>query len=418
MLARSLLIPFVLAVLSPSAYGQYGYETTTTQPVLAAARINDQGQLVVRQIIAEGAYEKKTKTVPITKMVEERRTKVVKTIQDGKEVDVEVPFTVQVPVTVQETIEVVVIKAVPVEKQFVYSLDAQTKEYHAEKGGPSAAFYETNGQEVPAANIAARLVDWQPIVVSSNGAVVPDYYTYVFQPGTLVAALPKPVPKVVAPMGAPVPQPLPQAPQVPTESVPKPKAASAEKTESTYAVAFQQEEKQETPKGLPPRFAFAKITNQEGGSKLLSLRTIAERTTTQKASYTVEVPNANDEAPTELREIEMQHVIRTHDIWQFHGLGPVKAMTGDGQKIGWQDLPARLPRETTVLIMTGGRKADEFWFKTLRPDTLTLSTPIPDESLFQSGYGYSSGQHHRLHAPMPPQEHAPPANGPATRPSA
>lgn len=388
MLARILLVPLALVVLSLPVRAQYGDASTTivSQPSLAAARINEEGTLVIKHITPMYVPETHKGVTTVTETRAEQRIKKEKRIQDGQVVEVDVPYTVNVPVEFQKEYLYTVYKAEPKELEGLYVQNAETKEYQLEEGSPAGRFYETNGQAIPAATLASRLKDWQPILLTDEGRKVEDYYTYIFKPGTIVAALPVPKPMLieVPPEGgypAPVAPADPNAPQAPTEEAPKPNASALE-VDETFSVAFQAEAPEGLPKLLPPTFAFAKIENNQ-----LSLRTVMEtqekRTAPALESATPAPQGAAPQAPA---QVELLKINRTHDIWQMP-LTAVKAQTAAGQKLRAQDLAARLPREATVLISKGGQEVEAFWLKGLSPQTLILITPIPDEPDLYGGHG-------------------------------
>lgn len=201
---RSFLIALALVLISHSAKAQFeqGNQTVATQPKLALARINPDGQLVVRTILGKPVFQEETRTGTVTKYRTETRLRKQKVTKDGQTVEEDVPYQVQVPY--QETAEytVKVMKLVPEEKEAVYSWNAETKGYD-NAAGQALAFFETNGQAASPARIGQRLKDWEPILVTSDGKPAEDYYASILGAGTLVVALPPvaPRPGESAPLG-------------------------------------------------------------------------------------------------------------------------------------------------------------------------------------------------------------------------
>jgi uncharacterized protein YkwD len=211
MLSRLFLAALILVFFHRPASAQFeqGNQTVTTQPKLAKARVNEDGQLVVKTAIGKPVYREETRTGTITKYRSETRLRKQKVTRDGQTVEENVPYTVQVPY--QETVEftVKVMDLVPEERETVYSQNTETKDYY-DADGQALAFFETNGQAAPAAQIGRRLKNWEPILVTSDGKPAEDFYTAIFKPGTLVVALP---PAVPAPTDGSAPhQPAPKAP--------------------------------------------------------------------------------------------------------------------------------------------------------------------------------------------------------------
>lgn len=167
-------------------------------------------------------YETRTRTVTVTKMVPETRTRVVKQ-KDGS--DVEQTYTVQIPISEEQTQQYAVLILTEPAKFNVLVKDVRA--------------WQINGESIDSGELLRRLSEATHVFAvemdaSQKFVAIEPYFAEVLRPGTLILYVPlgvlvsKGAPPPVAPMAAPAPPasapptPAPPAAVRPAPAVPAP----------------------------------------------------------------------------------------------------------------------------------------------------------------------------------------------------
>jgi hypothetical protein len=206
---------------------------------------------------------------------------------------------------------------------------------------------------------AARLSYPTLVLVSSDGKMVPNYYTWLFQPGTLV----------VVPGSGPAPY--------------------VGHREETSSPAF------EYPgNGPPPVLRFASVDARG----TVRLRQYAEKQEYQ----TARVQRADGDG-----EVQLRQIMRRTQITQVP-LAHVQVFRGSGDRLDSQGLRRLLPREMTVLVSADGQPLHPFWLRNIKLSALILAHPVP---MIQEAYPRPYGPRPQEHImPMPQPAPPPPAS--------
>lgn len=390
----SIVAGLALSTSAPAQYGHAG-RATASQPTQGLARIDEQGQLEVREVMFKPVFETQTGVRKVTAYQEESRIRTETVIQDGEQVQVEKTYTVKVPVEKIENFEFTVCIMVPETKSTVFVSHADGTAYVRKLDQVAVGLFETDGKPAIRASLSRRLQDWSLVLLTHDGKPAPDYYAYLFKPGTLVLALPQPA--ADAPMLHPGPAPAPAPPAVSS-------VFASPREIPVRLAAFQNSPVSdvEFPASPPPDFKFAQI----GEPGTLRLRTLIEFSTQQTGMCTEQKPvlvEGVTKTVEACRPVQMTHIVRTNDIWVIP-LDSVTATTGDGRSLSSKELTTQLTKETTVLVSRDGRPVDPFWLRNLTSRALVLVTPPTD-----CGWAEPPLPHVPA-SPVPPQE------SPAPRP--
>lgn len=213
---------------------------------------------------------------------------------------------------------------------------------------PHARYFEIDGRPLDRKAAAARLSYPTLALVSSDGKMVPNYYTYLFQAGALV----------VVPGSGPPPYIGPR--------------------DETCAPAFQYP-------GNAPLLRFASLDARG----TVRLRQYAEQQEYQTAS----VPRADGHG-----EIQLRQIMQRTQITQV-ALAHVQVFRGSGNRLDSQGLRSLLPREMTVLVSADGQPLHPFWLRNIKPSALILAHPVP---ILQEAYPRPpDGPRPQEHPPAP-----------------
>jgi hypothetical protein len=409
-----------LLVMASSASAQPpGLPKVEKLPTQGLARIDDQGRLVIQRVDAMMLCEMQTATRTYTEYVEEQRTRSVADPANPTATRTE-SYTVKVPVTKAREYSFCVTKSVPKPSEVVCERSDGDGGWRCAWSESPVRFYTAGSDEIPLEAVRGHLDAWRQVLISDDGEMIESYYSRLFQPGTLVIALPE------RPMhrygGYEMPMPAPTGPRPsehPADSPPvqpaapqpaAPPAAALPRGNGNgnailVSVSQQAASSPELPNAVPPTFAFAQAAGND-----LSLRFMTQSTQDQTLMRKVKA----DKDVSKVAPVQAQHVTRTNHIWTI----PIDAVQGidqDGNPLNQRDVASRLGRETTILVTTSNREVDRFWLKNLRPDTLILQTPLPDDAGVLSAqmppavYPATPYQSPPAPAGSAPVPHAPPA---------
>jgi uncharacterized protein YkwD len=293
---------------------------------MAVAKVGEDGRVVVtyaemRQETREGVVEK-------TVMQTEQRTRTVE--RNGAQVTEN--YTVQVPVTMQETM--------------LYTI---TVPYFVTTASDAAQVKaaDVSGKAVAVRDVAARLKSATPVLFTS-GPPLPDYYKLVFKPNTLVLTVP--------PQGMVMP--LPSAPgEEPQQPEPPPAAAE--------------------PSSPPPDVVFVGF----GTGDTFDVRRFNEYRYSQKMKT-----GGGEGADAQTVDVAITN--RTSNIAHLRA-DVVEVSTADGKDVDVEALRQTLTKEGAAVASMDGKPVDPIWLGALKPTTLVIDGPEPDFG--PGGYGGHGG---------------------------
>lgn len=360
-------------------------------PKQAKAKLNDEGQIVVKKVESCQAFEEVEKDVPV---------KQVRKV-NGKGVEE----------TVMKKVVTIVCKTVCYENEFKIPAG-------------EATFFDLDGKPISADAVAKALKKETTILYATR--MVPNYYLSIFKPGTLVLkvepqqmygevqAAPAPAP-AVAPVPAPAaPAADPTAPaKVPAPAAPAtaPKASAPTAEDAAPAPAAPAtaapavgvpvggDEPAQVSVGAPPTLNLAK-----GIKNKIALRTYVKLLGEEAVPQTVE---ANGEKKTRLVAVETESVV---DIEKRYPSVVLKVYRADGKAVPAAELPTLFAASRCVLVSVDGKDVDKAYLEIVKPDTLIVVPPLAQPPM---GHG-----HRAMPAPVPGPAPAPGAADDKAPPSA
>lgn len=370
------------AATCATARAGHGYGQSD-QPTQGLARVSAEGVLELRQVAVKQVHEARIATQTVTQYREETRQREVTQTENGKPVTRLETYIVKVPYQVEQPYTYTV--AVPVAEVQSSDFRRDGDDYVRAVDGEPVVFYELDGKSAAADGVPRRLRQWTDVLLTRNGKPVPDYFAFLFKPGTLVIALPQPLPPAAhhehpAPQAVPAPAPPPSTRNAaPAPNAPRTSASLRKSPGSApiYTVAFQEsdtaDDEPKFPEGLPPDRQFAQVKDGT-----ISLRTIEEHSWEGTGIRTRPVTEIVDGKPVTVEKQEpvtMRNTVRTNHILHV----PVEAMTAqtaDGKALSGRELAARLAKETTVVVSSDGKPVDPFWLRALQERTVVVVPPV------------------------------------------
>ena len=291
----------------------------------ALARLGDDGSLELLSVLWKPVFETKTEEYSVI---------------------VKVPVTKVDPVTKQET---TVFQEQPETRTRIVQVTELIPEQKLRKFLVALMrFYELDGTVVEPESLAQRLARPTLVVVTEDGGPLPDYFAFLFKPGTLVVG--------AGPSGLGM-----FAPSAPGPMATEPQAA--EPSDDGFSL----------PDGFPPTFRLATVDEQdqfvlrmfrEENKSVTGFRTLTKTVQTEEGERQV----------SEIRPVPIMQQLTTSlttRILREH----VRVATAEGKPMDDAQLDALKQREYPVVVARDGRPVDPFWLQNIRPRMLVLVTP-------------------------------------------
>jgi hypothetical protein len=370
----------------------FGHGSGAPQQVLA--RLGADGQLEIWQPAIRPVTEIRERSVTVW---EERAVQVEKEVNGQK---------------VSETVT----EKVPKQVTEQYTASRYVSEAYAMKADPNTTkYFELDGRPASMATVATRLSKPTLVLLVWDGKPVPEYYAWIFKPGTLViAAQPQ------------APQPAPGAPSAPATAIRTFSASAAElvvdqslasgaalaDTFNAVPVSFQ-----ETPEPVnPPEVTFPNaaapmlVFGSRDREGMFNLRQMNEYSFFKQ----VQVEEQNADGNTEVQTIQLNVTNRNNNIVQLPEQF-VKTFLASGRRVDPRELSQQLPRELTVVASADGKPVDKFWLENIKPTVLVVVPPMGALGGYYGHGGYSAPTPEPAVEPQPVEATPPPAEVPAPR---
>lgn len=336
MIRAAAVVSLSLLLLTPMVNWGADLPAPPTQQVL---RIDSTGQW--QMLLQAHVCKVETRVGTNTKKVPE--TKTIAEVVDGKPVqrtvtqykEVVETFSYSVPITVYQTVAI--------------SVDPT-----------SFKAYETDGRLIPAEKLRSRIQGETLVVVSATDEMIPDTYSQLFKPGTIILSnsVVRPPTPAPASISAPLPQP-PQPAVVPRSTVPPTVLSTVPPVPAPAA---------KLPELSPSPAPVIAFLSRDGVDNL-TLRRLAETTSPISALRTFTKGTIREKAPVQMmmtaRLSETFHI--AGNLLRF-GMGSVGNLSLDPVK-------EKLARELAVVYSADGEDIDPFWLQNLKSTTLVVVGP-------------------------------------------
>jgi hypothetical protein len=409
------LIGSLLVTLSVSA------GTSSMSPGQALVRINEAGELEMATRASKFVQEARTATRMVEETVQEQRIEKQTAVQDGKEVVVDVPGTVQVKKMRPEMYTYTV--AVPVFENVVLKFPAATNGFRREADQAEIPLYDLAGNRLSVTAVESRLQDWTVVLTSPTGKALDRRFASIFKSTTIVVGVP---PEMHKPMPVPImqsPQPMIPRPQPvnPPAALPPPAAQKQPPrfmSPQSFVAFLDEDAAPRLPAAPPPTFAFAKVW----GEKTLALRTEDEKTLDMTCLINKEVEKVHEGKHVKVIVCEPRQIEKVVHVQETlrYPLEDVAVTRTPNRELSKVELPTVLAYETLAVVSADGKPVDPLWQRNLRDGVLVIVPPaVPQGSYGAPPVMPAFGAPHPFpaDAPPPPAPQAAPPPRPIQTPA-